>query len=159
MMVRICFVCLGNICRSPTAEGVFRQRLHDAYPNAQVYIDSAGTAGYHVGAEADHRSRKVAAQRGYDLTSRAAQFTPKDFERFSLVLAMDNENLANLKAICPESFDGELRLFRDFDPEAKPGASVPDPYYGGPSGFEDVLDMCERTSDGLIEHLTSSGLI
>ena len=158
-MFRICFVCLGNICRSPTAEGVFRHRLQKTYPNAQVHIDSAGTAGYHVGAAADQRSRNVAAKRGYELTSRAAQFRAEDFARFSMVLAMDQENLSNLRAICPDSFDGELRLFRDFDPEAKPGASVPDPYYGGSSGFEDVLDMCERTSDGLIEHLKSSGLL
>lgn len=158
-MYRICFVCLGNICRSPTAEGVFRQRLQAAHPEASVEIESAGTAGYHVGAPADSRSRAVAARRGYALTSRAAQFTAKDFARFSLVLAMDTENLSNLEAICPDSFDGELKLFRDFDPQAESGASVPDPYYGGERGFEEVLDMCERTSDALIQHLKSSGLL
>lgn len=158
-MVRICFVCLGNICRSPTAEGVFKARLAARHPDAKVDIDSAGTAGYHIGAPADERSRDAAARRGYELTSRAAQFKPEDFERFSLILAMDRENLSNLERICPPSFTGELRLFRDFDSEAEAGAVVPDPYYGGSSGFENVLDICERSADGLIEHLESSKLI
>ena len=158
-MVRICFVCLGNICRSPTAEGVFKARLAARHPNAKVSIDSAGTAGYHVGSPADERSRDAAARRGYELTSRAAQFKREDFENFSLILAMDNENLSNLRKLCPESFTGELRLFRDFDSKASPGAEVPDPYYGGASGFENVLDICERSADGLIDHLTSSELI
>ena len=158
-MVRICFVCLGNICRSPTAEGVFRARLAAKHPDAEVYIDSAGTAGYHVGAQADQRSREAASRRGYDLTSRAAQFQPEDFQKFSLILAMDHENLSNLRKICPNSFEGELRLFRDFDPKADVDAVVPDPYYGGSSGFEDVLDICERSADGLIDHLKSSHLI
>ena len=123
-MVRICFVCLGNICRSPTAEGVFKHRLALAHPSAEIHIDSAGTAGYHVGAAADHRSREAAVRRGYELTSRAAQFKAEDFETFSFILAMDTENLANLEKMRPDSFRGELRLFRDFDPEAEPGASL-----------------------------------
>ena len=159
MSYRICFVCLGNICRSPTAEGVFKHRLRSLYPEAAVQIESAGTAGYHVGASADPRSRAAASERGYSLESRAAQFKPQDFSRFSLILAMDTENLANLEAIAPTSFDGDLRLFREFDPLAEPGASVPDPYYGGPRGFEDVLDLCERTSDGLIAHLKEIGTL
>jgi len=159
MMVRICFVCLGNICRSPTAEGVFKARLAARHPTAKLYIDSAGTAGYHVGAPADERSHEAAARRGYKLTSRAAQFKPEDFERFSLILAMDRENLSNLQRICPDSFEGELRLFREFDSEAELGAVVPDPYYGGARGFEDVLDICERSADGLIDHLETSKLI
>ena len=153
----ICFVCLGNICRSPTAEGIFRHRLSSLYPEAEINIDSAGTAGYHEGALADPRSRAAASARGYKLESRAAQFKTNDFNRFSLILAMDTENLRNLQAIAPSSFAGELRLYRDFDPQAESGASVPDPYYGGSRGFEDVLDMCERTSDGLIAYLTEIG--
>ena len=91
MSYGICFVCLGNICRSPTAEGIFRQRLSSLYPEAKIHIDSAGTAGYHEGARADPRSRAAAAERGYQLDSRAAQFKPNDFSRFSLILAMDTE--------------------------------------------------------------------
>ena len=155
--MRICFVCLGNICRSPTAEGVFKHIVQARYPSAGITVESAGTAGYHVGARADSRSRDVARTRGYDLDSRAAQFRTEDFQRFDLVLAMDTENLENLRAICPDEFDGELRLFRDFDPEAAPGASVPDPYYGGPRGFEEVLDMCERTSEAILQHLKEQG--
>ena len=110
MSYGICFVCLGNICRSPTAEGIFRHRLSSFYPEAKIYIDSAGTAGYHEGALADPRSRAAASERGYKLESRAAQFKTNDFSRFSLILAMDSENLRNLQAIAPSSFAGELRF-------------------------------------------------
>ena len=154
--MRICFVCLGNICRSPTAEGVFKHIVQARYPSAGITVESAGTAGYHVGARADSRSRDVARTRGYDLDSRAAQFRTEDFQRFDLVLAMDTENLENLRAICPDEFNGELRLFRDFDPEAAPGSSVPDPYYGGPQGFEYVLNLLEDGCEGLLENITKS---
>ena len=153
--VSVCFVCLGNICRSPTAEGVFRAKVRAAGWSDRIDIDSAGTAAYHEGERADRRSRSFAKLRGYDLESIARQFQEADFMRFDYVLAMDRNNLEDLRALkraVPEA-QGHLGLFRAFDPTAPEGASVPDPYYGGDNGFEEVLDQCERACDGLLEHL------
>jgi len=151
--VRILFVCLGNICRSPTAEVVFRAIASRDAPDLVLEIDSAGTAGYHIGELPDRRTRQAAARRGYDLsTLRARVVEPKDFEYFDLILAMDRENLRALERRAPPQARERLRLFLEFAPEA--GISeVPDPYYGGPNGFEDVLDLIEAASRGLIEHL------
>jgi len=151
--VRILFVCLGNICRSPTAEVVFRAVAQREAPDLTLEIDSAGTAGYHVGELPDRRTRQAAARRGYDMSAlRARVVEPDDFEHFDLILAMDRENLRALERSAPAQARDRLRLFLEFAPEA--GISeVPDPYYGGPNGFEDVLDLVEAASRGLLEHL------
>lgn len=151
--MRILFVCLGNICRSPTAEVVFRAVAERNAPELVLEIDSAGTAAYHVGELPDQRTRQAAARRGYDLsTLRARVVEPEDFEHYDLILAMDRENLRVLERRAPPEARGRLRLFLEFAPEA--GVSeVPDPYYGGPNGFEDVLDLIESASRGLVEHL------
>ena len=153
--MKILFVCLGNICRSPTAEVVFRAVASREAPDIVLDIDSAGTAGYHVGEQPDRRTRQAAARRGYDLSAlRARMVEPRDFEYFDLILAMDRENLRALQRFAPQQARERLRLFLEFAPEA--GVSeVPDPYYGGPNGFEDVLDLIEAASRGLIEHLRS----
>ena len=150
---RVLCVCLGNICRSPTAEGVLVATLARAGLDAKVEVDSAGTSAAHVGEPADSRSAHTARTRGYALTSRARQVVPSDFERFDLVVAMDRSNLRALERGRPENARARLALFRSFDPSAEPDAEVPDPYYGGPSGFDEVLDMCERAAKGLVEHL------
>ena len=156
--VSVCFVCLGNICRSPTAEGVFQKLVEAAGHSANIEIDSAGTGSWHVGESADARSRSFAAKRGYELCSRARQVTYEDFERFDYLLAMDQENLSILAARQRALGAGNTRtphvsLLRDFDPTAPPGSVVPDPYYGGDRGFEEVLDICERACQGLLEHI------
>lgn len=159
--VSICFVCLGNICRSPTAEGVFMKLVMDARLSDIIEIDSAGTAGYHVGERADARSRMFAQRRGYELSSLARQFQPSDFERFDYVLAMDSANFAELSALqkgLKKASRAQLRLLRDFDALAAPNSSVPDPYFGGDHGFEEVLDLCERACAGLLQHLLKAEL-
>jgi protein-tyrosine phosphatase len=151
--VRILFVCLGNICRSPTAEVVFRAVAQRDAPDLTLEVDSAGTAGYHVGELPDRRTREAAARRGYDMSAlRARVVGPNDFDRFDLILAMDRENLRALQRRAPAQARERLRLFLEFAPEAGV-TEVPDPYYGGPNGFEDVLDLIEAASRGLIEHL------
>ncbi len=157
----VCFVCLGNICRSPTAEGVFRTLAAARGLDRDIDIDSAGTAAYHEGESADRRSRSFARKRGYDLTSVARQFQVEDFARFDYVLAMDRENLRDLrvlKKMTPEPEAGHLGLFRQFDASAPAEPAVPDPYYGGDRGFEEVLDQCERACEGLLDHLVKHEL-
>src|SRR5215475_8496953 len=150
--MRVLFVCLGNICRSPTAEGVLRALAVREAPELALEVDSAGTAGYHVGELPDPRTRQAAARRGYDLNAlRARIVAPEDFERFDLILAMDRENLRVLKRRAPSSAHPRLRLFLEFSPEAGP-EDVPDPYYGGPNGFEQVLDLVEAAARGLLAH-------
>jgi protein-tyrosine phosphatase len=149
--VRVCFVCLGNICRSPTAEGVMRAALHRAGLTEGVTIDSAGTGGWHVGETPDPRTCEAAARRGIALEHRARQFRRDDFARFDLIVAMDQANRRALLAMAP---DDEARakvfLLRSFDPAAPAGAEVPDPYYGDGDGFERVLDICEAACAGLL---------
>ena len=150
---RVLFVCLGNICRSPTAEAVLRALAPEAAPELVLEIDSAGTAGYHIGEPPDPRTRAAAARRGYDLTAlRARIVEPADFERFDLILAMDRENLTVLRRRAPPPAHGRLRLFLEFAPQ-KHLEDVPDPYYGGPNGFEEVLDLVEEAARGLLSHL------
>ena len=151
--MRILFICLGNICRSPTAEGVLRELAARQAPELPLEIDSAGTAGYHVGEPPDPRMRHAAARRGYDLSGlRARVLEPGDFERFDLILAMDQDNLQVLKRRAPAHTHGRLRLFLEFAPESG-AAEVPDPYYGGSKGFEEVLDLVESAARGLLAHL------
>jgi protein-tyrosine phosphatase len=152
-MVRVLFVCLGNICRSPTAEGVFRQVVQQASLADYIDIDSAGTHAYHIGDPPDRRAQAAAARRGVDLSGlRGRQATPRDIEEFDYVLAMDRENLQNLQAICPSGLETKLRLFLEFAGE-RVEREVPDPYFGGESGFDRVLDMIEDAAQGLLAHI------
>lgn len=152
-MVRVCFVCLGNICRSPTAEGIMLHLVSEAGLSDRIQVDSAGTAAYHAGESADRRSQATANARGVHLPSIARQFTRKDFERFDHVLAMDSENFHNLERLAPTAAGAKLRRLRDLDPNSPPNSDVPDPYYGGASGFEDVFDICEAGCQGLLQEL------
>lgn len=143
---------MGNICRSPTAEGVFRHIGETAGLGSVLLVDSAGTHGAHAGELPDPRSRAVAARRGYDLGNlRARKVQADDFARFDLILAMDGYNLQNLQTSCPPEFKHKLRLLLEFS-RRFPVADVPDPYYGGAAGFERVLDMVEDASHGLLHH-------
>ena len=131
-----------------------RKLVEDAGLDEAITVDSAGTGGWHVGEEPDARSSTTAGRRGYSLDHRAWQFTARDFARFDLILAMDDANLRSLRAMAPDDgARGKLRLLRSFDPTAPRGAEVPDPYYGGQRGFDDVIDICERACRGVLEHL------
>ena len=148
----VLFVCLGNICRSPTAHAVFRQKVSETALN--IEIDSAGTAGYHVGASPDPRSVAHGTNRGYDfsqLFARAVKQT--DFEHYDHVLAMDAQNYQDLMNLCPVEYQHKVQLFLTFANNYPNQNEVPDPYYGGEQGFEFVLDLVEDASDGLINHL------
>lgn len=149
--MKILFVCLGNICRSPTAHGVLEQKLSDAGID-WVSVDSAGTAAYHIGKAPDQRTQQAALAGGYDLSSlRARQATAKDFNEFDYILAMDTENLRNLKSLQPADSKAQLSLALDFtDSNLK---AVPDPYYGGEDGFKQVLSLCEAIADGIIDRV------
>ena len=156
-MVKVLFVCLGNICRSPTAEGVFRQVVQHAALAEVIEIDSAGTHAYHVGDPPDRRAQAAAARRGVDLSSqRGRQATRQDIETFDYILAMDRENLQNLQAICPAGLESKVRLFLEFA-EDRVEKEVPDPYFGGESGFDRVLDMIEDLDD--VQDLYHNALI
>lgn len=152
-MLRVCFVCLGNICRSPTAECVFRHLVSQAGLSHWICAESAGTAAHHVGQPADRRSIRAAARRGIVLEGVARQFVASDWERFDLVLAMDSSTLAALQASASAAAGRRLHLLMSFDSDAPVGAEVPDPYYGGGEGFERVLDLCEGACRGLFKHL------
>ena len=150
---RVLFVCMGNICRSPTAEGVFRKLLAEQAPDLAVSIDSAGTHGFHDHAPPDPRACRAAERRGVDLKSlRARRVTEQDFARFELVLAMDEQNKEFLLEICPVEYRDRIKLFLEFAPHLG-RRDVPDPYYGGSTGFEHVLDLVEAASSGLLRHL------
>ena len=152
--IRILMVCMGNICRSPTAEGVLRARLSAAGMAGRVRVDSAGTHAYHVGEPPDERSQAHAARRGYDLSmQRARAVHDDDFEHFDLLLAMDWDNLALLQERCPPAAQRKLKRLMEFADAAAGSEVVPDPYYGGAGGFDQVLDLVEAACDGLIEHL------
>ena len=151
--LHILFFCMGNICRSPTAHGVFRQRLAQAGLLHRVRVDSAGTHNYHPGKPPDARSQQCAAQRGYDLSDlRARQLTDEDFERAHLLLGMDWDNMALAEAQCPAPHRKKLRRLTEFC-QRHDATVVPDPYYGGNEGFEQVLDLVEDACDGLLRHV------
>lgn len=156
MQTRVLFVCLGNICRSPTAHGVFEKRVQEAGLEDKVLVDSAATAAFHVGSSPDPRSIRAAASRGYDLTpQRARQVTKDDFQVFDLILPMDRINLSNLRAIQPKDFSGHLGLFLDFSKQ-KQYTQVPDPYNDSAEGFELVLDLVEDAAAGLLRHIVDT---
>jgi protein-tyrosine phosphatase len=145
---------MGNICRSPTAEGVFRKLVVEAQLDGRLTIDSAGTGGWHAGELPDPRSREAAKRRGYELTHRARKFIAADFDRFDLVLAMDRDNYDNLQRLARgRTRVPVIRLMRSFEHGAAEDAEVPDPYSGELDGFEEVLDICERACRGLLEHV------
>jgi protein-tyrosine phosphatase len=147
----VLFVCLGNICRSPTAEAVFKHRAFQA--GLCVEIDSAGTGAWHTGEVPDERAQDAGVRRGYDFSGQAARAVHiDDFAHYDFIVAMDGTNLADLKAMCPPSAQDKLHLFLGFAADVSV-REVPDPYYGGVGGFDHVVDLVEQASDGLISHL------
>jgi protein-tyrosine phosphatase len=151
--IGVLFVCMGNICRSPTAEAVFRHYVENAGLSEQIQIDSAGTHDYHIGDPPDARTRRAAQQRGYDMEGLCGrQVEAEDFKRFDYVLAMDRANLAILQRLAPSASGTQAQLFLEY---ARHHAEreVPDPYYGGADGFERVLDMVEDAAEGLLQHI------
>jgi len=149
-LVRILFVCLGNICRSPTAEAMLRHLAAQEAPRLNLEIDSAGTADYHIGAPPDPRSQRAALQRGIDISGlHARQVTERDFMRFDLILAMDRANLRELESLKPAGANAQLKLFMEYAPGSVV-LEVPDPYYGDAAAFEVVLDLCAAASRGLL---------
>jgi len=157
-LVNVLFVCLGNICRSPAAEGVFRALVERQGLDGRIACDSAGTGSWHVGKAPDARMQAAARRRGIELKAlRGRQVAAADFERFDYVLAMDGDNLANLEALCPPGREGRLGRLLDFAPGAG-RRDVPDPYYGGAEGFERVLDLVEAAAEGLLADIRARHL-
>ncbi len=152
--VSVLFVCMGNICRSPTAEGVFRHLVQQEGHDNWITTDSAGTHAYHIGEQPDRRAQQTARSRGIDLSDlRGRKAIKNDFEEFDYVLAMDDDNYQILESMCPSGFENKLSLFLDFSKEYSE-TQVPDPYYGGDQGFEYVFDLVESASRGLLENIT-----
>ncbi|MEX0617668.1 MAG: low molecular weight protein-tyrosine-phosphatase [Pseudohongiellaceae bacterium] len=150
--MKILLVCLGNICRSPTAHGVLEHRISQSGLRGKVTLDSAGTGGYHIGSSPDSRSIEAAMKRGYDLNPlRARQVAQQDFETFDYILAMDANNLKELRLRCPEEYQHKLQLFLEYSDSGE--TSVPDPYFGGADGFQHVLTLIEEACDGLVAHI------
>ena len=157
-MVRVLFVCMGNICRSPLARGAFEDLLRREGLDEEVFVDSAGTGRWHVGSAPDERAQSSARVRGFDLsTQRARQVRLDDCERFDYVLTMDEENYRAVAALC-RGGSAVVRPFLDYVPD-RPETEVPDPYYGGPEGFEHVLDLVEEASVGLLEEIKEKHLV
>lgn len=151
--IKVLFCCLGNICRSPTAEGVFRQLVADEDLAHVITTDSSGTQGYHIGREPDSRAQSASLSRGYDISDlRGRKFAAEDFANFDYLIAMDSDNYNDMKKIKPQNATGSLHLFLEFASQHDE-TEVPDPYYGGPTGFERVLDMVEDASAGLLAHI------
>ena len=152
-MIKVLLVCMGNICRSPTAEGVFRAQVEAAGLDRQIHIDSAGTHDYHIGDTPDGRAQTAAAKRGYDLSRlRGRQVGQEDFLAYDYILAMDMDNLTRMQAQCPAKYAHKIGLFMEYSKNFLQ-REVPDPYYGGGAGFEKVLDMVEDAGQGLLAHL------
>lgn len=153
--IKVLFVCMGNICRSPTAEGVFVHLLKQKGSSEQFVVDSAGTHAYHVGEMPDSRAQQTARQRGIDLSFiRARKFSAADFEHFDFILAMDTDNLQILQQACPPEYQHKVQLFLDYAPQ-RAEQDVPDPYYGGPQGFEHVFDLVADAAEGFYKRVTS----
>lgn len=151
---RILFVCLGNIVRSPLAENLFRHQAREAGLEGKYQADSAGTSGWHVGEPPDPRMRQVAARYGFEYSGRARQVKADDFEKFDWIIAMDSSNRTALQKMAKnQAQKGKIRLLREFDAHADPEDPVPDPYYGGIDGFEEVFRIVQRSTRGLLEAL------
>ena len=158
-VVEISFVCLGNICRSPLAQGIFQDLVNREKLDQKIFVSSAGTGNWHIGSLPDERMCQTAKSKGIILSSRAQQFQSEDFNRFNLVLAMDHSNLSRLTEIAPSNLPPDkLMLFRSFDPECNGDQDVPDPYYGGAKGFEVVFQMVKRTCPEILAHIKSQFL-
>jgi protein-tyrosine phosphatase len=155
--LRLCFVCLGNICRSPTAEGIMRTLVSQQGLDDHIEVESAGTGTWHLGELADGRARATAKARGVTLDRRAQQFTQDSFDRFDYVLVMDEDIQKTIRRLSPAAADHEkVHVLRAFDPESPKGARVPDPYYGGQDGFDEVFDICDAACRGLLAHLRAT---
>jgi protein-tyrosine phosphatase len=155
LKTRVLFVCMGNICRSPTAEAVFRHQVETAGFEKEIYIDSAGTHDYHIGEPPDERAQRAATRRGYRTNGlRARQVNERDFEEFDYILAMDRANLAILRSECPPEHSHKLGLFMEYSERfSAETREVPDPYFGGHQGFEHVLNLVEEAGRGLLDHI------
>lgn len=152
-MIKVLFVCTGNICRSPTADGVFRTIVEAAGLSEKIAVDSCGLSAYHVGELADPRSREMAQSRGYNLNDiRSRKIKPGDYVQFDYILAMDDGHLHDMRRQAPAANHHKIELFLDYHPDMA-GKSVPDPYYGGANGFSNVFDMIEQTSNKLLDHI------
>ena len=152
-MIRVLFVCMGNICRSPTAHGVFRKMLEEHSQDLSIELDSAGTGDWHVGQPPDSRAAQAASRRGVEISDlRARTVHDKDFELYDYILAMDELNLVTLQDRSPDKYHAKIRLLMEFA-EQPSNRNVPDPYYGGPAGFEQVLDLLENAGRGLLREL------
>ncbi len=151
--IKVLFVCLGNICRSPTAQGVFAQKVKEAGLSDRISIDSAGVGHWHVGKSPDPRAMEAASSRGLDLSDQIARtITSEDFGSFDYIMAMDRDNLSELQKMAPPETRAEIELFLDYAHHSEED-EVPDPYYGGPNGFERVLNLVSEASDGLLNHI------
>ncbi len=155
MPLRVLFVCLGNICRSPLAEGVFRKQVHEAGLGEDLEVDSAGTGGWHVGQPPDRRMRQTASRHGVYLDDiRARKFDRADLDRFDLILAMDRSNLYDILSMAGPEQRSKVKLFMSYDESGGGQKDVPDPYYGGPDGFENVFEIVERTSRNILSSVS-----
>lgn len=158
-MVHVCFVCLGNICRSPLAEGVFQKLVHEEGLKDSIPIESAGTSHWHIGNPPDQRMQATAKKNGVQMNSRGRQFVPEDFERFDLIFAMDQSNLDHLKELCEDpAVKKKVMLFRTFDPLHNGEMDVPDPYYGGDGGFDNVFQIVSRTCPKILDFIKTHHL-
>ena len=155
--IKVLFVCLGNICRSPMAEGMFDHLVKEAGLSDRSEIDSAGTSGYHVGELADKRMRTTAAANGIRLTSRSRQFRRQDLSDFDYVIAMDRSNMSNIRSLMHEgaNYRADVRIMREFDPQPD-SQDVPDPYYGGVDGFQEVYDILHRSNEAFLADIRSN---
>lgn len=154
--IKVSFVCLGNICRSPLAQGVFEYLVKQQGLEGAIEISSSGTGNWHVGKPPDARMQATAKEHGVTMKSRARQFAAEDFNHLDLILAMDRSNEEDLRRLCPSpSVEKKLRLFRSFDPESQGGEDVPDPYYGGIDGFEQVFQIVHRTSPEILKYIVT----
>ena len=158
-VTKICFVCLGNIVRSPLAENMFRHLVEQANLGEMYEVDSAGTSGWHVGEKPDRRMRRVASSHDFNYSGRARQYQHRDFEYFNWIIAMDSSNYSDLLGMAktPEQ-QAKIRLLREFDPQSGPNSPVPDPYYGGIDGFEEVFKIVKRSCQGLLDALEAGKL-
>ncbi|MDB5051948.1 MAG: uncharacterized protein JWO30_5019 [Fibrobacteres bacterium] len=159
MSAKVLFVCLGNICRSPIAEGIFVHLVRERGLDGRYLADSAGTGNWHSGEPPDPRAIAVAKKRGVSLPSLCRQVDKSDFQEFDLILAMDRNNQKDLNAICPAHLRSKIRLIRDFDTARERGTDVPDPYYGGPYEFDTVYEMLNRCCADLLEKMESGSLV